>query len=113
MHNGATACSDSLENSNNSLRSTVNNAVVGGSLLFRGWTGGARSCPCCWTHVPEHYNEVAHRRITLIEKTLAAVHERLSNEIAFWQDRWLKLKEDGEAGKYIRLKLENARSLDS
>jgi superfamily II DNA or RNA helicase len=59
--------------------------------------------------VPEHYNEVAHRRISHVEKTLAAVHERLSNEISFWQDRWLKLKEDGEAGKDVRLNLENAR----
>lgn len=59
--------------------------------------------------VPEHYNEVAHRRIAHVEKTLAAVHERLSKEIGFWQDRWLKLKEDGEAGKDVRLNLENAR----
>lgn len=61
------------------------------------------------TLVPEHYNEVAHRRISHVEKTLAAVHERLSKEISFWQDRWLKLKEDGEAGKDVRLNLENAR----
>ena len=61
------------------------------------------------TLVPEHYNEVAHRRITHVDKTLAAVHERLSKEIAFWQDRWLKLKEDGEAGKDVRLNLENVR----
>jgi hypothetical protein len=59
--------------------------------------------------VPEHYNEVAHRRIAHVEKTLTAVHERLSKEIAFWQDRWIKLKEDGEAGKDVRLNLENAR----
>src|SRR5262249_10144736 len=45
------------------------------------------------TLVPEHYGEVAHRRIVHVEKTLAAVHERLTKEIAFWQDRWLKLKE--------------------
>lgn len=61
------------------------------------------------TLVPEHYNEVAHRRIAHVEKTLAAVHERLSKEIGFWQDRWLKLKEDGDAGKDVRLNLENAR----
>lgn len=61
------------------------------------------------TLVPEHYAEVAHRRVAHVEKTLAAVHERLSKEIAFWQDRWLKLKEDGEAGKDVRLNLENAR----
>jgi len=61
------------------------------------------------TLVPEHYGEVAHRRIAHVDKTLNAVHERLSKEIGFWQDRWLKLKEDGEAGKDVRLNLENAR----
>jgi superfamily II DNA or RNA helicase len=61
------------------------------------------------TLVPEHYNEVATRRIAHVEKTLAAVHERLTKEISFWQDRWLKLKEDGEAGKDVRLNLENVR----
>jgi len=59
--------------------------------------------------VPEHYDEVASRRIAHVDKTLAAVHERLSKEIAFWSDRWLKLKEDQEAGKDVRLNLENAR----
>lgn len=59
------------------------------------------------TLVPQHYGEVAQRRITHVEKTLNAVHERLSKEIAFWQDRWLKLKEDGEAGSDVRLNLQN------
>ncbi|EQD50529.1 helicase domain-containing protein, partial [mine drainage metagenome] len=59
--------------------------------------------------VPEHYNEVAHRRIVHVDKTLQAVHQRLSKEISFWQDRWLKLKDDGESGKDVRLNLENAR----
>ncbi len=61
------------------------------------------------TLVPEHYNEVASRRIAHVEKTLAAVHERLTKEIAFWQDRWMKLHEDQEAGKDVRLNLENVR----
>ena len=61
------------------------------------------------TLVPEHYNEVATRRIAHVEKTLAAVHERLTKEIDFWQDRWMKLKEDQEAGKDVRLNLENVR----
>lgn len=61
------------------------------------------------TLVPEHYNEVATRRITHVEKTLAAVHERLTKEIDFWQDRWLKLKDDQESGKDVRLNLENVR----
>lgn len=61
------------------------------------------------TLVPEHYDEVATRRITHVEKTLAAVHERLTKEIDFWQDRWMKLKEDQEAGMDVRLNLENVR----
>jgi len=61
------------------------------------------------TLVPEHYNEVATRRIAHVEKTLLAVHERLTKEIDFWQDRWMKLKEDQTAGKDVRLNLENIR----
>jgi len=61
------------------------------------------------TLVPEHFQEVAQRRIAHVDKTLAAVHERLTKEIAFWSDRWIKLKEDQEAGKDVRLNLENAR----
>jgi superfamily II DNA or RNA helicase len=61
------------------------------------------------TLVPEHYNEIATRRVAHVEKTLTAVHERLTKEICFWQDRWMKLKEDQEAGKDVRLNLENAR----
>lgn len=61
------------------------------------------------TLVPEHYKEVSERRIAHVDRTLAAVHERLSKEIAFWTDRWMKLKEDLESGKDVRLNLENAR----
>ena len=61
------------------------------------------------TLVPEHVQEVATRRIAHVDKTLAAVHERLSKEIAFLSDRWLKLKDDQAAGKDVRLNLENAR----
>ena len=61
------------------------------------------------TLVPEHFQEVAGRRIAHVDKTLAAVHERLTKEIAFWSDRWIRLKEDQEAGKDVRLNLENAR----
>jgi superfamily II DNA or RNA helicase len=59
------------------------------------------------TLVPEHYGEVAGRRIAHVDKTLAAVHERLTKEIAFWSDRWMRLKEDQEAGKDVRLNLDN------
>jgi len=61
------------------------------------------------TLVPDHFSEVATRRIAQVDKTLAAVHERLTKEISFWQDRWLKLKDDLSAGKDVRLNLENAR----
>ncbi len=59
--------------------------------------------------VPEHFNEVANRRIAHVDKTLVAVHERLTNEIDFWTDRWLKLKEDLAAGKDVRLPIDNIR----
>ena len=50
------------------------------------------------TIVPKHYDEVATRRIAHVDKTLAAVHERLTKEIAYWSDRWLKLSDDRAAG---------------
>jgi superfamily II DNA or RNA helicase len=59
------------------------------------------------TLVPEHYGEVATRRIAHVDKTLAAVHERLTKEIAFWSDRWMRLKDDQAAGKDVRLNLDN------
>ncbi|WP_129677648.1 helicase-related protein [Candidatus Chloroploca sp. Khr17] len=60
------------------------------------------------TLVPDHMREIAGRHVAYVDKVLAAVHERLTKEIAFWSDRWLKLKEDLEAGKDVRLPLENA-----
>lgn len=60
------------------------------------------------TLVPQHFGEVAGRRIAHVDKTLAAVHQRLTNEIAFWTDRELKLKDDAAAGKDVRLNLANA-----
>jgi superfamily II DNA or RNA helicase len=59
------------------------------------------------TLVPEHFREVADRRIAHVDKTLAAVHERLTKEISFWSDRWMKLNDDKAAGIDVRLNLEN------
>jgi superfamily II DNA or RNA helicase len=59
--------------------------------------------------VPDHFNEVADRRIEHVDKTLAAVHERLTKEIAFWTDRELKLKDDAKLGKDVRLNLDNVK----
>jgi len=44
-----------------------------------------------------------------VDKTLAAVHERLTTEIDYWSDRFIKLTEDKSAGKDVRLNLENVR----
>lgn len=63
--------------------------------------------------VPQHFKEVAERRIALVDKTLQAVHERLTKEIEFWSDRWMRLREDQEAGNDVRLNLDMAqRRLD-
>lgn len=59
--------------------------------------------------VPRHFNEVRERREQIVDKTLAAVHERLVKEINFWSDRYMKLKDDIAAGKEVRLSLENVR----
>jgi len=59
------------------------------------------------TLVPEHFAEVATRRIEHVDKTLAAVHERLTKEINYWSDRWVKLSDDKAAGKDVRLNLDN------
>jgi superfamily II DNA or RNA helicase len=59
--------------------------------------------------VPAHFTEVRERRERQVDKTLAAVHERLVKEINFWSDRYIKLKEDLAAGKDVRLPLDNVR----
>jgi superfamily II DNA or RNA helicase len=61
------------------------------------------------TLAEEHFREVAERRVTYVDRTLVAVHERLTNEIAFWQDRWMKLNDDQRSGLDVRLNLENVR----
>ena len=40
--------------------------------------------------VPEHFQEVSGRRVAHVDKTLAAVHERLTKEINFQTDRFQK-----------------------
>lgn len=61
------------------------------------------------TLVPEHFEEVSKRRITQVDKTLAAVHERLQKEISFWTDRWKKFKDDAAAGKDVGPNVEKAK----
>ena len=62
------------------------------------------------THlVPEHFDEVKTRRERGVDKTIAAVQERLVKEINFWSDRYIKLQDDLSVGKDVRLTLENVR----
>ena len=49
--------------------------------------------------VPDHIAEVRDRRLALIEKTRAAVQERLTKEIAHWDHRAEALKLQEQAGR--------------
>ena len=52
------------------------------------------------THVvPEHLQEVRGRRLAWIEKTRAAVKDRLTKEIGYWDHRAAELKLQEQAGK--------------
>lgn len=49
--------------------------------------------------VPEHFAEVSKRKLELIEKTRAAVKDRLAKEINYWDHRAEDLKAQEQAGK--------------
>ncbi len=49
--------------------------------------------------VPEHVREVREQRLAWIAKTRAAVKERLTKEIAFWDRRAEELKQQEQQGK--------------
>ena len=49
--------------------------------------------------VPEHLAEVRAARLALVEKTEAAVKERLTREISYWDHRAEQIKLDEEAGR--------------
>ena len=60
--------------------------------------------------VPEHIAEVRGRRLTWIEKTRAAVKDRLTKEIAYWDHRAEQLKDQEQAGRAgARLNSQEAR----
>ena len=59
--------------------------------------------------VPEHFAGVKERRERMADRTMAAVQVRLVKEINYWSDRYLKLQGDLQAGKEVRMNLENAR----
>jgi len=49
--------------------------------------------------VPQHMKEVSEPKLTLIAKTEAAVKERLTKEISYWDHRSAQLAEQEKAGK--------------
>jgi hypothetical protein len=60
--------------------------------------------------VPAHLQEVKGRRLELIEKTRAAVKDRLTKEITYWDHRAEELKLQEQAGKAnARLNSQEAR----
>ena len=60
--------------------------------------------------VPEHLAQVRLRTETRVDATLAAVHERLTREIAYWDNRGNQLQLQVEAGKQPQLNADRARS---
>jgi len=62
------------------------------------------------TVVPEHLEEVRRRQLEWIEKTRAAVKDRLTKEIAYWAHRAEELRLQEEAGRpNARLNSQEAR----
>ena len=61
------------------------------------------------TLAPRHLAEVRERTERLVDRTLSAVHERLTYEITYWDHRYIELREQEAAGKNTRLSSEQAR----
>ncbi len=60
--------------------------------------------------VPEHLTEIKKRKLELIDKTEAAVKDRLTKEISYWDHRAEELKLQEQAGKHnARLNSQEAR----
>jgi hypothetical protein len=62
------------------------------------------------TLAPKHLAEVQQRTERLIERSLSAVHERLTYEINYWDHRYVDLRDKEAAGKKTRLPSEQARN---
>lgn len=59
--------------------------------------------------VEEHFDEVLSQRKSAVEKTLQAVHERLTREINHWARRATELAAEVKSGKQPRMQPDNAR----
>lgn len=63
--------------------------------------------------IPGHLTEVGDRREKLVLKTMAAVKDRLTKAIAYWDQRAQELRRQEEAGKTPRINSEKAREYAS
>ncbi len=59
--------------------------------------------------VPEHFAEVRSRRELWVDKTMAAVRERLVREINYWTDKHEDWTKKQQAGQEQRLNIDKAR----
>lgn len=59
--------------------------------------------------VPQHFSEVKARKEELVDKTMAAVKDRLTKEITYWDHRAEELKAQELAGRTPRLNSGKAR----
>jgi superfamily II DNA or RNA helicase len=82
-------------------------------LLDQGWLQGDMEGQALAyavdTLVPGHLAEVRQRREELVAKTMAAVKERLTKEIAYWDHRAEELKAQEAAGRQPRMNWQRAR----
>lgn len=60
------------------------------------------------TLVPAHFHEVRGRREAQIDKTRAAVHQRLTSEINYWDNRAEEIRLKEEAGAQPKINSDNA-----
>lgn len=59
--------------------------------------------------VPRHYGEVRQRKEELVDRTLAAVRERLTKEINYWDHRAEDLKAQEQAGR-VNARINSAKA---
>lgn len=90
-------------------------ALVEG-LLATDWLNETRLEETAMTYatqhlVPDHTTEVKRRREAWVDKTLAAVHERLVKEIYYQQNLLGKLEQDVAAGRQPQVQVINKKRL--
>ncbi|MDA7887738.1 helicase-related protein, partial [bacterium] len=61
------------------------------------------------TLVPKHFQEMKSRRESIADKTIAAVKQRLTQEIAYWDHRAQELKAQEESGRQPKMNSQRAQ----